>query len=41
MLMQKKGLDEPVEVSVQDGIHVTGFQIGPVILDHAIGVQDV
>src|SRR5687768_2292172 len=40
-LLKEKGPDELVQVAVQNAIHIANLVFGPVILDHAVGRQDV
>src|SRR4029453_14604723 len=40
-LLHQVGLDELVDVAVQDAVHVAHLLFGPMILHHLIGVQDV
>ena len=37
----EEGLNEPVEVAIQDGARVAGLELGAVVLDHLVGVEDV
>ena len=41
ILMQKIGLDEIVDVAVQNPGDVAGLDIRPMILDHFVGVQHI
>src|SRR5262245_39350260 len=40
-LLHQVGLDELVDVAVQDAVHVAHLLFGPMILHHLIRVQDV
>ena len=35
------GADERVDVAVHDAVHVSGAELGAVVLDHAVGLHDV
>src|SRR5277367_4416719 len=35
------GADERVNVTVHDAVHVSGAELGAMVLDHAVGLHDV
>ena len=39
--LHQVGFDESVEVSIHDRLHIAHFKIGPVVLDHFIGMEYV
>src|SRR5438876_1694534 len=39
--LQQVGLDERVEVAVQDGRDVAHLHVGPVVLDELVGLEDI
>ena len=41
ILMQQIGLDEIIDITIQNPVYIAGLEIRPMILDHFIRVQHI